>query len=378
MSLFIWESPQWPKIRLDEERLLPVVSEARSRQHYLLGALSLSSPEERLAATADALSVSALDSSAIEGELLVEAAVRSSVARRLGLDKGGVLQGDRTEGVVEMTLEAVREYDQALTHKRLWKWHAGLFPGTIERAAPSAAGRYRVASEDPMQVVSGPVGRPRIHFEAPSGSQVPTMMDEFLLWFNASREREDGLLRAARAHLWFVTIHPFHDGNGRITRAITDMALAQDEKSRDRFYSFSAQILRERAEYYRELESAQHGTLDVTRWAGWFVGCFMRAIEASENVIERARRAMHFWTAHKHVVMNARQKRVLLRLLNDFEGKLNLRKYVAITKTSDATAQRDLAELVAADVLTSVGAGKATHYLPCGVNVGADRTTTET
>ena len=363
MSLFIWESPQWPKIRLDEERLLPVVSEARSRQHYVLGALSLSSPEERLAATADALSVSALDSSAIEGEHLVEEEVRSSVTRRLGLDQGLMPQDDRTEGVVEMTLEAVREYDQALTHERLWKWHAGLFPGTIERAAPLAAGRYRVASEDPMQIVSGPVGRQRVHFEAPCGSLVPGMMDEFLLWFNESREREDGLLRAARAHLWFVSIHPFHDGNGRIARAITDMALAQDEKSRDRFYSFSAQILRERAEYYRELESAQHGTLDATRWADWFVGCFKRAIEASENVIERARRAMQFWTAHKHVVMNARQKKVLMRLLDDFEGNLNLRKYIAIAETSDATAQRDLAELVVARVLTPEGAGKATHYV---------------
>jgi len=359
---FIWQNPRWPSFSIDAETLLPAIDAARSKQHSLLGALSLASRAERLAATIDAFAESALNTSKIEGEILDPASVRSSVARLLGVEAGGLRQDARTEGVVEMTLDAVRAFDVPLDAARLQGWHAGLFPAAIGEPAPRGAGRYRLADEDPMLVVSGAIGRRRVHFEAPPGALVPAMMEDFLLWFEQSRARENGLTRAAIAHLWFLTIHPFHDGNGRIARAIADMALAQDEGSSDRFYSLSSQIQFERKHYYEALETAQRHDIDVTAWVVWFVGCFTRAVEASEAVLIRARRAARFWDRHRAVTLNERQKAVLYRMLGDFEGRLNLRKYIAMTKTSDATAQRDLSDLVEAGILEIEGKGRATHY----------------
>jgi Fic family protein len=361
MSPYIWELPAWPALRADEGMLLPAIEAARRKQYHLLGALSMTPSDARDAAAIDALSSTAVDTSKIEGETLDADAVRSSVARRLGVDTGGAIQDSRTEGVVELTIDAVRNYDEPLTTERLFGWNGLLFPGTV--GTPATPPRYRLAEEDPMRVLSGPYGRQRIHFEAPSGSDVPRMMEDFLRWFEASRGRTNGIVRAAIAHVWLLTIHPFHDGNGRIARAVADMALAQDEKSGDRFYSLAAQILKERDTYYHALEAAQSGTLDVTSWVAWFVATLERAVDASEFVVLRARAAALFWDRHRHTVLNARQKNVLWRLLGEFEGKLNLRKYIAIAKTSDATAQRDLSELVTAGILRPEGKGKATHYV---------------
>jgi len=261
-----------------------------------------------------------------------------------------------------MTLDAVRMYADPLTHERLQSSHAGLFPKAVGEASKPWMGAYRTVFDGPMRVLSGPVGRERVHFEAPAAGDVSRMMDDFLAWYNGSRHTMNGLIRAAIAHLRFLTIHPFHDGNGRIARAIADMTLAQDEDSGDRFYSLSAQIQQERSAYYDALESTQQGTLDLTQWVFWFVECLERAIDNSQSVVTRARDAALFWQMHRDDEFNERQKKVLWCLIGNFEGDLNLRKYIAISGSPRATAQRDLSDLVASGILQPGGRGKSTHY----------------
>ena len=362
MRRYLWQDPVWPQLEVDKVALSELLDETRKRQYAFLGALSTASADRRLESTVDSLTESAIESSQIEGERLDPSAVRSSVARRLGVAHANVRADDRTEGVVEMTLDATRNYDAELTYDRLGKWHAGLFPIAPGERGQPWMGAYRAARDDPMQIVSGPVGRERIHYEAPPAELVPAMMDEFLAWFNDSRTSENGLVRAALAHLWFETVHPFTDGNGRIGRAIADMALAQDEESADRFYSLSAQIAKERNDYYDALQTAQRGPLDVTPWVRWFLGALQRAIGAAGETVTRARRAAAFWEGHHDRDFNARQRMVLWKLLGDFDGELNVRKYMAIAKAPRATAQRDLAQLVEQRVLQPSGQGKATRY----------------
>ena len=363
MRRYIWQDADWPfGLTTDAKALAPVLDEARKEQYRFLGALSLTPSHDRLESTIASLTSTAVQSSDIEGERLDPAVVRSSVARRLGVPYGDARADDRTEGAVAMTLDATRSYDADLTSRRLFTWHAGLFPISLGDDPKPWMGAFRTTTDDPMQIVSGPVGRERVHFEAPPAELVPSMMHDFIEWFNTSRNRENGLLRAATAHLWFETIHPFADGNGRIGRAIADMALAQDETSADRFYSLSAQLSRDRKHYYAELERAQKSSLDITPWAKWFVGEIMRAVSAAQATVERARAAATFWEMHSEYDFNDRQRRVLWRILGEFEGPLNLRRYVAISKAPRATAQRDLAALVEDGVLTQKGQGKATHY----------------
>lgn len=363
MRRYIWQLPGWPNQTADAKTLLALLDQARKKQYAFLGALSLTGTHERLLSMIDTLTATAIDTTRIEGETLNPASVRSSVARRLGVEVGGARQDDRTEGVVAMTLDAVRNYSRPLTADRLRGWHAGLFPTRIGERPQPWMGQYRSPDHDPMRVLSGAIGHERTHFEAPPASDVPTMMDDFLAWFHERRGNEHGLVHAAIAHLWFLTIHPFVDGNGRIARAIADMALAQDEDSGDRFYSLSTQIQQERSNYYDALERAQRGGLDVTEWVAWFVESLIHSIEKAQDVVTRARAATEFWSAHVAVAFNERQRRVLWRILGNFEGDLNLRKYMAISGAPRATAQRDLTDLVEAHVLSSVGQGKATRYL---------------
>ena len=315
-----------------------------------------------------------LKSSDIEGEKLDAGQVRSSVARRLGIDVGGLQPSDRhVEGVVEMMLDATQHYDQPLTDERLFGWHAALFPTGRSGMHRIAVGAWRdvppraSARRQPMQVVSGPVGRERVHFEAPAAGRLGEEMRRFLEWFNNDAPTEP-VLKAALAHLWFVTIHPFDDGNGRIARAIADMSLARSEGSSQRFYSMSAQIREERAQYYRILEQTQQGTLDITPWMEWFLGCLTRAIEGAQAALSGVIAKTRYWEQLRDVPLNERQRLVISKLLEGFEGKLTTSKWAALTKSSNDTALRDIQQLVERGVLVrNAAGGRSTSYSLAGL-----------
>jgi len=294
------------------------------------------------------------------------AQVRSSIARRLGMDVAGVDVVDRrVEGVVEMMLDATRNFDQPVSAERLFGWHASLFPTGRSGMRKLRVGAWRDDTTGPMQVVSGPVGRQRVHFQAPAAEHLNREMRAFLRWFNEGTGPAviDDVLKAGLAHLWFVTIHPFDDGNGRIARAIADLGLARSEHSTQRFYSMSAQIRRERNDYYDILERAQKGTMDVTAWMEWFLGCLGRAIDGAETTLAAVFRKARFWQEHRDVSLNDRQRVMLNRLLDGFEGKLTTSKWAVITKCSSDTALRDILDLVGRGVLVrNLGSGRSTSY----------------
>jgi Fic family protein len=304
-----------------------------------------------------------LKSSEIEGEKLDADQVRSSIARRLGMDVGGLKPADRhVEGVVEMILDATRRYDQALTAERLFSWHASLFPTGRSGMTTIRVGAWRDDSTGPMQVVSGPIGRERVHFQGPPAKRVDSDMQAFLKWFEASVDI-DPVLKAGMAHLWFVTIHPFDDGNGRLARAIADMALARSESSPQRFYSMSAQIGQERGAYYDILELTQKGSLDVTPWMQWFLGCLRRAIDGAQTTLGSVLIKARFWDSIRGVPLNKRQTLVLNLLLDGFEGKLTTSKYAKLTKSSQDTALRDILPLVERGILVrGPEGGRSTSY----------------
>jgi Fic family protein len=360
---YIHELSDWPRFRRDDRRLATPLSAARHLQGRLIGqmeALGFRVKEEAVLRT---LTEDVLKSSEIEGERLDADQVRSSVARRLGIDIGGLQPADRhVDGIVEMVLDATQHYDQLLTADRLFDWHASLFPAGRSGMHPITVGTWRDDRTAPMQVVSGPVGRERVHFEAPAAERLEAEMQRFLEWFNSEAATEP-VLKAALAHLWFVTIHPFDDGNGRIARAIADMSLARSEGSSQRFYSMSGQIREERGEYYRILEQTQRGTTDVTAWMEWFLGCLTRAIEGAQaalsGVIERAR----YWERLRDMPLNERQRLVINKLLEGFEGKLTTSKWAALTKSSNDTALRDIQQLVERGLLLrNPAGGRSTSY----------------
>jgi len=305
-------------------------------------------------------------SSEIEGEKLDASQVRSSIARRLGMDAGGLEAPDRhVEGVVEMMLDATRHYDQPLTAERLFAWHASLFPTGHIGMRKIRVGAWRDDSTGPMQVVSGPIGRERVHVEAPAAARLDGEMKVFLDWFNedgASAEI-DAVLKAGVAHLWFVTIHPFDDGNGRIARAIADLALARSEQSSQRFYSMSAQMCQARGAYYEILEQTQKGSLHVTPWMEWFLACLGRAIDGAQTTLAAVLHKARFWQALRTVSINERQRLVLNRLLDGFEGNLMTSKWAKIAKCSSDTALRDIVELVERGILVrNPAGGRSTSY----------------
>jgi Fic family protein len=323
-------------------------------------ALGFSVREEAVLGT---LTDDVLKSSDIEGEKLDADQVRSSVARRLGMDIGGLKPPDRhVEGVVEMMLDATQRYEEPLTRERLFGWHASLFPTGRSGMHPIRIAGWRDDSVAPMQVVSGPVGRERVHFEAPAAGRLEEEMRRFLDWFNGDSTTEP-VLKAAQAHLWFVTIHPFDDGNGRIARAIADMTLARSEGSSQRFYSMSAQIREERGEYYRILEQTQQGSLDITPWVEWFLGCLTRAIEGAGTALSGAIGRARYWEKLRDVSLNERQRLVINMLLEGFEGKLTTSKWAALTKSSPDTALRDIQQLIDRGVLVrNPEGGRSTSY----------------
>jgi len=309
------------------------------------------------------LTADVLKSSEIEGERLDAEQVRSSIARRLGLDVGGLKPADRkVEGVVEMMLDATRHFDLPLTTERLFAWHASLFPTGRSGMTKIRAGKWRDDSKGPMEVVSGPIGKERVHFTAPAANLVGAQIREFLRWFNAGAET-DPVLKAGLAHFWFVTIHPFDDGNGRIARAIADMALARSEKSPQRFYSMSEQIRQERRAYYDILEKTQKGALDITPWMEWFLGCLERAIAGAQITLGAVLKKARFWEAIAGLAINERQRLVLNRLLDGFEGKLTTSKYAKLAKCSQDTALRDILTLVEHGILArNSEGGRSTSY----------------
>jgi Fic family protein len=361
--MYIHELDAWPKFHWRAETIAAPLASVRDRQSRLLRhmeALGFTLQQEAVLQT---LTADVLKSSEIEGEKLDAGQVRSSIARRLGMDIGALKPADRNvEGIVEMMLDATRHYDQPLTAERLFAWHASLFPTGRSGMSVIKVGGWRDDKTGPMQVVSGPMGKEHVHFEAPKAALFDREMGSFLEWFEGDKPI-DQVLAAGLGHLWFVTIHPFDDGNGRIARAIADMALARSEHSPQRFYSMSAQIRQERNEYYDILERTQKGTMDVTPWMEWFLGCLGRAIDGAQvtlgTVLEKAR----FWDRIKNVQLNDRQRAVVNRLLDGFEGKLTTSKYAALAKCSQDTAHRDILALIADGVLVrNQEGGRSTSY----------------
>jgi Fic family protein len=363
MTVYIHDLSDWPRFRWDQIRLANPLATARHRQGRLLGRMEGLGLRLREEAVLSTLTQDVLKSSEIEGEILDSDQVRPSIARRLGLDIGALTPADRdVEGVVEMMLDATQRYQEPLTEERLFGWHAALFPTGRSGMRKIRIGAWRDDSSGPMQVVSGPAGKERVHFQAPAAARLAAEMAEFLDWFNGP-VTADLVIRAAHAHLWFVTIHPFDDGNGRIARAIADMALARSEQSPRRFYSMSAQIRQERDDYYEILERIQKDTLDITPWMEWFLGCLDRAFDGAEATLAGVLRKARFREAHAGESFNERQRKVLDRLLNGFEGKLTSSKWAKIARCSQDTANRDINDLVKRGILTKDAAGgRSTSY----------------
>ncbi len=363
---YIHELIDWPGFTWDAKTLAPLLSGVRLRQGLLLGKMRGYGFASQWTATLKVLTEETIKSNAIEGVVLDPENVRSSLARRLGLEVGGLkVHKDRyVDGVVEMMLDATQEFKEPLTKERLFDWHGHLFPGVHTTSDKFRIGAWRDDSQGPMQVVSGPIGRHKIHYVAPIARRVASEMGKFLKWLDGS-EQQDPLLKAAIAHLWFVTIHPFEDGNGRIGRAIAEMCLARSDGSAQRFYSMSSQILEEREGYYDVLEKTQAGSLDITEWLTWFLGCLDRAIEQSSRISDSALEKELFWQDLKkrNLSPNDRQKKVLNKLFSGLEGKLTRDKWMKITKTSSRTALRDIEELIAAGVIEQEEAGgRSTSY----------------
>ena len=343
------------------------MSRARFQQGKLLSERNSLGFQLIREAQAEVLVNESVKTSAIEGERLDWNAVRSSVARHLGLSATGNPQPQRAiDGLVEVLLDATTNYDKALTAERLKGWQAALFPTGYSGLKHVRTGRWR-SSAIPMKVVSGAIGHERVHYEAPPGQKVEKEMSRFLSWWRQSPGKEEGLLRAGIAHFYFVTIHPFEDGNGRIARAITDMALAQDEKLTRRYYSLSSQIMTERNDYYDVLEKSQKGTLDITDWLDWFLKCYVRAVEGSDKLIQKVLDKAGFWQQHQTTDLNERQRKVITRMLEagraGFEGGMTTRKYASMTKSSRATAYREISELVDKKILRQNDArGRSVSY----------------
>ncbi len=363
MPDYIHQHPDWPRFTWRQDELATLLARVRHRQGRLIGQMLGLGFRLREEAVLHTLTEDVLKSSEIEGEVLDKDQVRSSIARRLGLDIGALAPTDRhVEGVVEMMLDATQNYDAPLTVPRLFGWHASLFPTGYSGISRIDVGRWRDDSGGPMQVVSGPIGRERVHYEAPAAPRLDAEMRSFLDWFDAPHD-DDPVIKAAVAHLWLVTIHPFDDGNGRIARAVADMALARSEQSPQRFYSMSAQIRLERNAYYDQLEATQKGTLDITGWIRWFLECLERAFEGADRVLAKVLAKAAFWRKHADAAFNPRQHDMLNRLLDGFTGKLTSGKWAKIEKCSPDTALRDITDLVSRGILEREDAGgRSTSY----------------
>jgi Fic family protein len=369
---YIWQRPSWPEFLWDNAALLKHISICRFQQGSLLAQMKDLGFDVRQQARAEVLIEEVLKTSEIEGERLDPKAVRSSVAQRLGLPTAGMVstKNQQADGVVQILLDATQNFKQVLTPERLFGWHAALFPTGYSGLHRIQVASWRDDRNGPMTVVSGPIGREIIHYEAPPAECLADEMNRFFCWWEESRKEMDGILRAGMAHLWFVAVHPFGDGNGRIARALTEMALAQDENLSTRYYSLSSQIMAEREDYYRIIEHTNNRDNDITDWMKWFLECMDRAILSSNKLLSSVMLKARFWKHHAQTKLKERQSKVLNRLLDagpgGFEGGLTNRKYVGMTHVSRATAQRELADLVQKDALRpNPGGGRSTSYDLC-------------
>ncbi|MEM6493593.1 MAG: Fic family protein [Pseudomonadota bacterium] len=360
---YIYHLSGWPNFRWQKDLIATLLAGVRHRQGRLIGRMEGLGFDLRNEAVLTTLTDDVLKSSEIEGENLDVDQVRSSIARRLGLDISGLIPADRdVEGVVEMMLDATQRYHAPLTEDRLFGWHASLFPTGRSGISKIAVGAWRDAKGGPMQVVSGSIGREKVHFQALDSERLGAEMAAFLVWFEEPSDL-DAVLKAALAHLWFVTIHPFDDGNGRIARAIADMALTRSEGSAQRFYSMSAEIRKRRKGYYEVLENTQKGDLDITPWLLWFLECLDGAIARSEGVLQHIFAKSRFWEAHRNTSFNDRQRKMLSKLLDGFQGRLTTSKWAKITKCSQDTALRDIEGLIHLGVMEKEpGGGRSTSY----------------
>ncbi|OLS61218.1 Fic family protein [Pseudomonas putida] len=363
---WIWQHPQWPAFTWQADQLTDLLRQCVRQQGLLLGKMGSVDDEQSRQSMLDALLQNILTSSAIEGETLNASSVRSSLARRLGVEEPGPTTA-RSEGLAELMLNAIEHADQPLTLKRLFNWHELLFPNPENALAhrPLQVGSLR--GDEPMQVVSGRIDRPTVHFEAPPRLGLEDHLATFIDWFNTDSKTLDPLLRAGITHLWFVTLHPFDDGNGRLTRALTDLALAQGDQQAIRFYAMSASILEHRPAYYRILEQTQKGSLDITDWLSWFLQILLDSIAQALATIDRVLHKTRFWQAHRETPLSAEQLKVINRLLDGgakgFEDGINAAQYQAVAKVSKATATRHLADLLDKGVLEKLpGGGRSTRY----------------
>jgi Fic family protein len=361
--MYLWEKPDWPFVTWDEKSLAKPLAQVSREQGRLLGKMEALGFDLCKEAHLRTLTEDVVKSSEIEGEKLERDQVRSSIARRLGMNVGGLIPADQdVEGVVEMMLDATGNYEEPLTEERLFAWHASLFPAGRSGMHKIRVGTWRDDSSGPMEVVSGAIGKEKVHYQAPPAERLQGEMTKFLTWFEGPKDI-DPLLTAGLAHLWFVTIHPFDDGNGRIARAVADMALARSEQTGQRFYSMSAQIRRERNDYYNTLEVTQKGELDVTLWQAWFLDCLLRAIDGAQETLGAVLFKAHFWERFAKEPLNERQIKVLNRLLDSFEGKLTTSKWAKLAKCSQDTAYRDILDLIDRGVLKKdLGGGRSTSY----------------
>lgn len=359
---YIWQQEGWPHMQWDDTSFSNILAEINLLRGKLLGRVSMFGFEEQNLSMLESMTQEIVHSAKIEGEELNRDSVRSSVARQLGLEYEGLKNSDHyTEGVVQVMIDAVQHHDMPLDAERLFSWHAALFPTGRSGIHKILVGDWR-QGEEPMQVVSGPLGHEKIHYEAPASKDVPDMMSDFLRWFD-SENTLDPLVKTAVMHLWFVTIHPFDDGNGRICRTLTELLLSRADQTSQRYYSLSSEILNHCKDYYQYLELAQKGGLDVTPWIQWFLQTLKLALEAAFEKTEGVLRKSRFWDAHRSVSINERQRKVLNMLFDGFEGKLNSSKWYKINHCSQDTANRDIRDLIAKGILKSTGeGGRSTNY----------------
>ncbi|OYT12092.1 MAG: cell filamentation protein Fic [Bacteroidetes bacterium 4572_114] len=363
MSCYIHQKINWPNFIWKITELVNLLSEARNLQGRLIGRMESLGFDLRDEALLDTLTLDVLKSAEIEGELLNPEQVRSSIAQRLGMEFAGAVMSDRNvDGMVEMMIDATHNCFKPLTADRLFDWHAALFPMGRSGMFKITVADWRKDTSGSMQVVSGRPGKEKVHFQAPDADLIEAEMNHFIEWFNEN-DKIDLVIKAAISHLWFVTIHPFQDGNGRITRALTDMLLAQSDKSTQRFYSMSAQIRVERKQYYEILEKTQKGNLDITEWIKWFLSCLINALKSTDKTLTRVLSKADFWNKHSKTIINERQKKILNRLLDDFDGKLTSSKWAKIAKCSKDSAVRDINDLISKDILQKEDAGgRSTSY----------------
>jgi Fic family protein len=364
MKVYIYENEFWPNFTWYDQEIIELLGKVRNLQGRIVGKMESLGFNLKQQAELETLKTEILRSSEIEGEILNPEQVRSSIARKLGMDISGLIPSDRNvEGIVDMMLDATQNFSQPLTKERLFDWHYALFPTGRSGMYKVIVGNWRNDSTGPMQVISGPMGKEKVHFQAPAATRIEEEMNTFLDWFN-NYEKIDLVLKAGIAHLWFVTIHPFEDGNGRIARTISDMLLARADGISQRFYSMSAQIRQERKEYYEILEKTQKGDLNITKWLTWFLNCLLNALNESNIILEKVISKHNFWIENALKIQNERQKLMLNKILDgDFLGKLTSSKWAKITKCSPDTALRDIQDLIDKGILKkAVEGGRSTNY----------------